>query len=193
MTIFSSIKLLLNFNKLKDESDFDQLTGLLNKNTYRDKITEIIKSDPNKCGALVFFDVNNLKYVNEKYGHLYGDEYLVEISNSLRIFENYTSVLARPWSDEFVVYIHGFNSVDEVKRIVNSNLEIARESKITVATNNEETARFSSGVAIYPTDATDADNLIKYSDFAMSDNQKIQKGTTGYFNKIEYSNQINEN
>jgi PAS domain S-box-containing protein len=71
--------------KLKDLASLDSLTGVLNKRAGFDALNETIKeANLNKSNfTICFMDVDNLKLVNDKYGHKVGDEYLTKIAKTL--------------------------------------------------------------------------------------------------------------
>ncbi len=121
-TVIASLFLLIIFLRAKEVADIDELTGLQNRNVYKEKIDKLIQDKPNKFGALIFCDIDNLKFINERYGHNNGDSYIQTVANSLRCFEKYESVLARPSGDEFIVYIHGFNNKEDVMKAVEAGI-----------------------------------------------------------------------
>ena len=59
---------------LRDQLEHDFLTGLYNRNTFYDKVDSIIAHNPDMIGAMIFADLDNLKYVNDTYGHEEGVE-----------------------------------------------------------------------------------------------------------------------
>ncbi len=173
--------LILTLFRIKKESNMDHLTGLQNRNSYKEDIAELINSQEEKFGALLFCDIDNLKFINDCYGHNNGDRYIQATANILNEFGEYKSVIARPSGDEFVVYIHGFDSKDEVVSIITEKMNKAKNSYFTTSLHIEEKVRFSTGVAIYPTDTKKLDELIKFADYAMYKMKKSSKGGVAYY------------
>lgn len=182
-TIIASVLLLINFLRAKDASNIDELTGLQNRNGYKEHIEKLIRDEPDKYGALIFCDIDNLKFVNDCYGHNNGDRYIQSVADSLKGFSKYNSVLARPSGDEFVIYIHGFNNKEEVQMAVESGIKEARNSYFMTTLHVEEKVRFSTGGSIYPTDSTNVEELLKYSDYAMFKMKKSSKGELAFYDK----------
>ncbi len=151
-----------------------------------EKINAVIKNAPDKYGALIYCDIDNLKFINECYGHDDGDKYILAVANSLRIFESDSAVLARPSGDDFVVYIHGFDSEEAIKNYINLKFVEAKNSYFTSSLHVEEKVRFSTGVALYPTDSTELEYLIKFADYALINMKKSSKGETGYYDKTTF-------
>ncbi len=177
------VLLLFTLFRIKKESEIDQLTGLQNRIRYKERINELIEQDPEKFGALLFCDIDNLKFVNDCYGHNCGDRYIQATGNVLKEFGEYSSVLARPSGDEFIVYIHGFNSREEVVAVINEKMAKAKNAYFTTSLHIEEKVRFSTGVAVYPTDTMVVDELIKFADYAMYKMKKNSKGSIAYYDK----------
>lgn len=184
--VIASILLFLNFFKLIEESDIDPLTGLLNRNRYKEKIKKLVSESPEKYGAMIYCDIDSLKFINDCYGHINGDKYLQAASDVLRVFEEYPSVLARPSGDEFVVYVHGFDSVEAAKNTIDEKLRKAKDTYFLTSLHVEEKIRFSTGIAMYPDDSTNVDELLVFSDYALFKMKKSSKGEVGYYDKVTF-------
>ncbi len=180
-TTISIVLLLFTLFRIKKESNIDQLTGLQNRNKYKEHINELIIQEPDKFGALLYCDIDNLKFVNDCYGHNCGDRYIQATANVLKEFGEYPSVLARPSGDEFIVYIHGFNTREEINTVISENLSKAKNAYFTTSLHIQEKVRFSTGIAVYPTDTSKIDELIKFADYAMYKMKKHSKGEIAFY------------
>ncbi len=180
-TIFAIGLLLVTLFRIKKESSIDSLTGLQNRNNYRDDIEKLINSDSEKFGALIFCDIDNLKFINDCYGHNSGDRYIQATANVLKEFGEYDSVIARPSGDEFVIYIHGFDSKEQLVSAITEKMNKAKNSYFVTSLHIEEKVRFSAGIAMYPTDTRNLDDLIKFADYTMYKMKKSSKGNISYY------------
>ncbi|MFV0520492.1 MAG: EAL domain-containing protein [Lachnospirales bacterium] len=183
-TVFTTTLLLMKFKRVREESELDQLTGLQNRNSYKEKIAELINEKPDKYGAMIFSDIDNLKFINDCYGHDNGDNYIRAMANALSVFKEYENVSSRPSGDEFVVYIHGFDTKEELVNAISEKIDIARNSYFTTTLHIEEKIRFSTGIAIYPDDSLEVGELLKFSDYAMFNMKKSSKGEVAYYDKV---------
>jgi diguanylate cyclase (GGDEF)-like protein len=95
-------------NKLKAAEDLalrDPLTGLSNRRNVEERIAWRVERDQPFCVAVL--DINGLKQVNDKYGHLAGDNLLKQFSQELRSGCRSTDVLGRWGGDEFIIILDG--------------------------------------------------------------------------------------
>ena len=114
-----------NLSQARALADVDALTGVKNKHAYVDfeeKLNERLENEKDVKFALVLFDVNNLKDINDTYGHQVGDRYIRDTSRIIcNIFKH--SPVFRFGGDEFVVIAEGsdYDQVDELLRQLDEN------------------------------------------------------------------------
>ena len=97
-------------------SEMDGLTGLYNAITTKELINENIKNkDRYGTDALIIIDCDDLKYVNDTYGHLAGDQVLKNIGMGLKLNFRQNDIIGRIGGDEFCVYMKNVPSADLVK------------------------------------------------------------------------------
>lgn len=123
--------------KLAEE---DYLTGLYNRRTFMSKSQEILNQAiaETESYAIMMFDLDNFKKINDTYSHLAGDEVLVNFSNMLKSFTRVKMVCGRYGGEEFSMVITGYdedyvhNFSNEINKAVRQ-LEIAFEkTKINI-------------------------------------------------------------
>ncbi len=107
-----------NMQAVEDRANRDAKTGLLNHEAARRSINDILARHHGKRYMLVFFDLDNLKEINDKYGHLYGDKVIMELANRIRRSTRSRDISARMGGDEFFIFMEcGKNEEAQVKRI----------------------------------------------------------------------------
>lgn len=119
------IRIYENYLAILNESERDKLTGLLNRRTFDSKLDRLLKSQqlhdkqcssseksserrksqPNPHAWLAMIDVDHFKRINDGYGHLYGDEVLLQLSQLLREGFRDSDLLFRFGGEEFVVIL----------------------------------------------------------------------------------------
>lgn len=175
--------------KIEYERDYDITTGLLNRRAFYYKLGRIFSErDRLKTAACFMFDLDNLKYVNDTYGHDFGDEYIRTAAGVFRLFEAGNSIVARLSGDEFIIFMYGYNSQDEIRAIKDNIKKKLHSSFCILPDGSQYKMRASGGIAWYPQDAVESDMLIKYADFAMYTIKHSTKGNIGEFDKEKYVN-----
>ena len=115
--------------------------------------------------AFIFIDLDNFKYVNDTYGHDYGDALLYEFSKIILEMQIDNSFLARYGGDEFVLVKSNIEGKNEIKGILDNIIK--KLSNPLIIKDREIYSTLSIGVSIYPFDGKDIGILLKRSDMAM--------------------------
>ena len=110
-------KEILDKHIVEYERDYDSLTRLLNREAFRRKVEELFQNKIEKYSALVLFDIDNLRYVNDTYGHKMGDHYITTMANVLYSTLKNNCIVGRMAGDEFYIFAHGFNSKEEIRAV----------------------------------------------------------------------------
>ena len=92
---------------LEKQSQTDGLTGLLNKEAFKRAAENVLLSSEDVNTALVFFDMDNFKQVNDTYGHMAGDELLKKVADRMKNTFRQEDLLGRFGGDEFYVLMCG--------------------------------------------------------------------------------------
>ncbi len=176
--------------KIEYERDHDTLTGLLNRRAFESKVTELFQT-PQTLGvaAMVMLDIDNLKFINDTYGHGTGDRYIGHAADVLRVAEVEKSVLARISGDEFTLFLYGGNSEDELAALIQRIQQKMADTVMDLHGGASAPVSLSGGVSWYPRDSTDLKELRRYADFAMYQIKKNQKGQICFFDATTYPQQ----
>ena len=89
--------------KLYHISKTDELTGLYNRRYLFEKLESCVKM--NKDTTIIMMDIDDFKFINDKYGHLTGDEVIVEVSQTIREVVGNSGMVGRYGGDEFVIIL----------------------------------------------------------------------------------------
>lgn len=113
--------------KLRDQQDMitylekdamtDSLTGLVNRRVFEDELTKSLSYvKRHKCrSAILYIDVDAFKSINDQFGHLAGDQALVQVAGILKSNVRPTDVVARLGGDEFCVILNDVDTSYDVK------------------------------------------------------------------------------
>ncbi|QDE29670.1 EAL domain-containing protein [Shewanella polaris] len=150
-----------------EQAHYDSLTGLANRQMASLDLEKEIKiaKRSNKSIALLFFDLDGFKDINDTMGHDIGDILLVEVAKRLLNLTRDVDTIARLGGDEFVLIIGGLDSPSCVDRIA-SNLLKKMSEPFTLGQNKAYIST-SIGITFYPQDASDPVEMLKNADQAM--------------------------
>ena len=186
--------------RLNQLANYDSLTGLPNRNLFKDRLGQAIKrADRNKAlVALLFLDLDRFKIINDTLGHDAGDRLLqhvaIALTHVLRKSDTIVvtgaeetsrpdndSTVSRLGGDEFTIILEGFGKVEFVAAIAQKIIETF--AKPVYLGGHELYVSTSIGIAIYPLDDTDQENLIKNADSAMYRSKEMGRNTYQFYTK----------
>lgn len=146
---------------------YDPLTGLPNRRLFDAVMERAVsrKTQFDNSFAVLFFDVDGLKTVNDVYGHAAGDTLLQTTAQRLRGSVRKEDFVARLAGDEFTALLSGCGTGSSVSFIVDRLIENCH-LPITVQ-DNQVRVSISVGISFCPTDAVNVVDLLSYADQAM--------------------------
>ena len=145
--------------KLLDTAYIDILTGLYNRNKFLDDIADLTAQaqfNGTKLGLLLI-DIDNMKIINDYNGHTAGDEVLKKSAEILNRFSKNIIKAYRFGGDEFLLAIKNCSSMDSITNVCDTVFE----------SFNSEQIKFSGGIAVYPDDSEEPEDLLRFTDIAM--------------------------
>src|SRR5260221_3436568 len=155
----------------------DALTGLPNRLLLQERLRQAIaqaKRSGHRVGVL-FIDLDRFKNVNDTLGHRIGDELLKRVTASLSGALRETDLLARLGGDEFMVIVEDFDDPSVLGRIAQKLLDaIAEPFEIE---EHDIYVTSSIGIAVYPDDSDDPEELLKHADVAMYRSKELGRNT----------------
>lgn len=155
---------------LRDEADRDYLTGLLNRRGLWTAIDYLRNEDLPL--VIMLFDLDNLKEVNDTWGHEKGDKMLQVFTEILRSQTRSDDILCRYGGDEFLVILKHLNSETTAMKKGSDICRLFREQFGDENTN----VSCSGGIVISGADEKPSEKLIEYADKAMYRAKQENKG-----------------
>ena len=164
------------------QAQHDILTNLPNRKYMYENVDPWIEKHKNKYDVL-YIDLDNFKNINDKFGHTIGDEILIEVAKRLRLFFNSDDMLIRQGGDEFIVLKECLN---ENKVEANFIRLINTISEVYYIKNKEFRIGMSVGIAQYPHDAQNIEELLSLADTAMYEAKKIKNSYCFFSEKLRH-------
>lgn len=161
----------------------DDLTGLYSRGAFEDNLRRILHYAKRyeKLVGLFFLDLDGFKAINDGIGHAAGDEVLRTVAQRLSGWLRRSDMAARVGGDEFVLVLQSLPGADVAAKAAERLLVLVGQ---TFQVGGQTLGLTTSiGIAIYPDDATDAENLLRNADIAMYTAKSKGKNQYEFFSK----------
>jgi diguanylate cyclase (GGDEF)-like protein/PAS domain S-box-containing protein len=187
--------------KMEQLAYYDVLTGLANRSYFRDQLRKAIAMSSRGYYhfALLYFDLDEFKRINDTLGHDSGDELLKEVARRLISRLREEDTIARLGGDEFAVILSGISDRRQAALIA-TNLQQAFALPVKLA-GHDVSISASIGITIAPEDADEEELLLKHADLAMYEAKARGKNTFHFFSqdlndaakeRLQIENQLRE-
>ena len=167
-----------NQELLEQRAERDSLTDLYNKAKMRKLVEKHIRQADDTEGAFIIVDIDDFKTINDTCGHLYGDEVLIKIANTILISAGMEDYAGRIGGDEFCVFCRGKNvgqhAVETAERISRMADQIQLSGRRVT---------LSMGISRYPEDASSYEELYQKADQALYRVKRSGKNAFSVYDK----------
>lgn len=145
----------------------DVLTHLPNRKLFTDRLGQAVTHArrTGKAVAVIFIDLDHFKSINDTLGHTAGDELLLEMSERLRRCVREDDTVSRLGGDEFTMILNELRQPEDAVTVADKIL-VAVQQPMTIGGMTVEVSA-SIGIALFPTDGTDSESLLRNADSAM--------------------------
>ena len=155
--------------KLRITSEFDEMTGLMNRRAFKKKLKVSIAKAKEIRGqtGLLLIDLDHFKHINDTLGHSAGDHLLKVLSKRLAHCLDENAYISRLGGDEFAVVIENIESNEQ---IINVSKKLLKQLEAPITYSGKLlNGGMSIGGSVYPVDAKDGSGLLKCADTALND------------------------
>lgn len=160
-------ELVANRDILFRQAKFDFLTGLVNRPVF----LEIVERETSRClrhretAAIVYFDLDGFKAVNDTLGHESGDQLLRQVAKKLVANVRQEDTVARFGGDEFCLLVTDVHGPADIERVI-EKIHTEFEEPINVG-ERELFIGASAGIVMIPDDTDDCSSMFRFADLAM--------------------------
>ena len=176
--------------RINQLAKYDELTGLFNRSYFLQQSKKAIANiGRNSKGALVFFDLDDFKRINDTLGHEAGDHILSTVATRLRGLLPKEAIICRYGGDEYALFLDVDLGDENLRQLCQKILDVITEP----IEYNKQMLRFgaSLGVAQYPQDGMTVDRLLKLADLALYDAKNNGKNSYRFFS-AEMENELQQ-
>lgn len=147
---------------------YDPLTNLPNRRLLSDRLQQALEHAQryqDQIVAVMVFDLDNFKTVNDSLGHNYGDDLLKHVAQIFQSQVRSEDTVSRQGGDEFTIILAGMKQIEKIADIADSILQ--KLSQPINLSGHQVVIGTSIGIAVYPNDAQSYDELLRNADMAM--------------------------
>jgi diguanylate cyclase (GGDEF)-like protein len=162
--VINSIETARLYEKIYKMSQMDEMTGLKNYRAFHEDLSKLM-SERTESITLLMIDSDNLKKVNDNYGHDLGDRYLKVLSDGIKSISNDDIEGYRYAGDEFMVIIK--SPLNDTVKVLFQKLKDYYSKHPVITHDKEIVVSISSGIASYPEHGSTVDLLKKSADKAL--------------------------
>ncbi|MGD8173027.1 putative bifunctional diguanylate cyclase/phosphodiesterase [Vibrio sp. TRT 21S02] len=178
-----------SYQKTKAMAEYDHLTQLANRYQFQMYVKRILANKLNNLHAwILYIDLDNFKYVNDKYGHHQGDSLLVNFAEHVRslckeyeLKHGIKCLASRLSGDEFAIFISSAHKSALADALATAILEPIQANHNSPLGNFPITA--SIGIACYPEDGDNITSLLSHADTAMYQAKRAGKNQVAYYSQ----------
>lgn len=149
---------------IKTMAYYDTLTGLPNRNYFRQYLNDVLAVKKNEMAAVLFLDLDRFKNINDTKGHSVGDLILKKVAERLENTVMTEGFVSRQGGDEFIILLE---NTDKVKAAESAGRILNAFSNPYQVNQDDFFVTPSIGISMYPQDGLDEETLIKHADTAM--------------------------
>lgn len=163
----------------------DMLTKLPNRKHFFEQLNKALV-DAEKNGrrlAVMLFDLDRFKEINDKFGHLAGDRALIRVADSIRAILTDNEFAARLGGDEFIIFFRSASKEQVVEKIEQLRRHLIENPLVAGAERHP--LRISIGVSFYPDHGRDTDTLLNSADKAMYQVKRIGRDHYSFASDLE--------
>jgi diguanylate cyclase (GGDEF)-like protein len=168
--------------QLYRQAHFDPLTQLPNRLLFRDQLAQELRNVTQKGGrgALFYIDLDHFKKINDALGHSAGDQVLSIVAQRLRACVKDGDTVARLGGDEFTVILRNVTDITTVSTVADRMIQ-SMQLPIRLGAS-EHRVLASIGIALFPADGAELDELVRNADLAMYCAKDSGRGAAVFYN-----------
>ncbi len=171
-------------DKIRQIAYYDELTQLTNKSYIKQKF---LKDAPEKC-TLIHIDIDNFKFINDSFGYDCGDATIQKIASRLKALVTQEMLISRVSADEFYILMLHVDDRERIEQVLDAIGNIFKEP---FQLKDVKTGiSYSAGVAIYPYDAVDYDELTTCAGTALHRAKAMGKRRSMFYSRAFKANML---
>ena len=171
------------YQKMHELAITDWLTGVYNRVYFEEVLSKELNSsrENNFQLCVSILDIDLFKRINDTFGHVFGDQVIKEISETVRESLGYTDIIARYGGEEFIILMPETSFEQAYAKL--DALRIKIENTVIRDDDDSVSVTASFGVSCYPLNSTSEKELLKHADAALYQAKDAGRNCVKMYNK----------
>lgn len=153
--------------QLSERASYDFLSQLYNRSTFERELKSEIERSAHSKVAVLFIDVDDFKFINDRFGHSVGDEVIKYVAGCIKQRVKGSGFAGRFGGDEFVLCITDPKQIEEIESLSLDLIDELYEGYHSELANVSINVKASIGIAFYPEHGDDSNKVVAAADEAM--------------------------
>lgn len=153
--------------QLSERASYDFLSQLYNRSTFERELKSEIERSAHSKVAVLFIDVDDFKFINDRFGHSVGDEVIKYVAGCIKQRVKGSGFAGRFGGDEFVLCITDLKQIEEIESLSLDLIDELYEGYHSELANVSINVKASIGIAFYPEHGDDSNKVVAAADEAM--------------------------
>ncbi|MDR0198036.1 MAG: diguanylate cyclase [Oscillospiraceae bacterium] len=167
--------------QLAEKASYDFLSGLYNRSTFERELDAELGRSANKKLAILFIDIDDFKFINDRFNHTIGDEAIKFVSEKLKKRVEQSGFAGRFGGDEFVLCINQQGVIEDIEQVSMDIIDELYDGYYSDMAGTQMNVRVSIGIALCPDHSSNGKTLVAQADEAMYFVKKNGKSNYHYF------------
>ena len=178
---------LLEKKRIEHERDYDSLTGLMNQSAFVLSCARIF-STPDFIGhaAVLMLDLDDVKLINDTYGHAAGDAYISLAAKTFSDSAPPNALISKVAGDEFYILYYGFETEEALEEQIDVLRRAIASADVFLPGGEKGELKITGGVAKYPQDGRSHTELMKAAEFQAYHTKRGDKGRIVNFERESF-------
>lgn len=153
--------------QLSERASYDFLSQLYNRSTFERELKSELERSKNSKVGILFVDIDDFKFINDRYGHSVGDEVIKFVSDRLKTRIQGSGFAGRFGGDEFVLCITTQKQIEDIENLALDLIDELYNGYFSDLANANLNVKASIGISISPEHGDEGNRLVAAADEAM--------------------------
>ncbi len=176
-------ELIENYSQNKEKVSIE---NMLSKEDFLKQVEFHINENPDSIGCFAVIELDSLKIINDTYGYKVGDMYIHAVEKAM-INQTLNCIFGKKSGYEFLIYFYDNSPNEDIRKKIENWINALNKEIFTAPDKREYKFKITAGYCLYPHDARNINELVKYSSYALYESRTMYYGSVHAFSLMAYN------